>query len=114
MINGKTTPEIAEKLFISYHTVENHKKNLSNSLKGRVSPNKGKKLNDEWINNLSKGHELQKKPVKQLSLNGNLIMMWESIGKAQKTLNIRHMSECCRNKKNKTTGGYKWEYYENK
>ena len=28
MINGNTSPQIAEKLFISYHTVENHKKNL--------------------------------------------------------------------------------------
>ncbi|KIA88694.1 response regulator transcription factor [Kaistella jeonii] len=28
MINGKNSPEIAEELFISYHTVENHKKNL--------------------------------------------------------------------------------------
>lgn len=28
MISGNTSPQIAEKLFISYHTVENHKRNL--------------------------------------------------------------------------------------
>jgi len=28
MISGKNSPQIAEKLFISYHTVENHKRNL--------------------------------------------------------------------------------------
>jgi len=40
---------------------EEHKKKLSESLKGRSSPNKGKKFNEEWIINLSKGHNLQKK-----------------------------------------------------
>lgn len=28
MISGYNTPQIAEKLFISYNTVENHKRNL--------------------------------------------------------------------------------------
>ena len=37
--------------------------------------------------------------------------VWDSIRMAEKTLKIRHMSECCRNLRNyKTTGGYKWEY----
>lgn len=37
MIHGKTSPEIAEKLFISYHTVENHKKNLRMKTESKTS-----------------------------------------------------------------------------
>lgn len=37
MIHGKNSPEIAEKLFISYHTVENHKKNLRVKTESKTS-----------------------------------------------------------------------------
>ena len=37
IINGLKTPEIAEKLFISYHTVENHKRNLRTKTQCRTS-----------------------------------------------------------------------------
>lgn len=88
-----------------------HRQNLSNSLKGRVSPNKNKKFNDEYKKKLSEASTTKKK-VKQLDLNGNLIKIWDSIANAQKTLQIRHISEVCRNvNNNKTSGGYKWEYF---
>ncbi len=49
--------------------------------------------------------------VKQMDLQGNTIKIWDSISMAQKTLQIRHISEVCRNLKyHKTSGGYKWEY----
>lgn len=37
MIKGKNSPEIAEMLFISYHTVENHKKNLRLKTESKTS-----------------------------------------------------------------------------
>jgi len=90
---------------------KSHKQNLSKSLKGRISPNKGKKFTKEWKKNLSVGHNSQKKRVKQLDLNGELLQIWESISLPQKTLKIRHISECCKkNKYYKTAGGFKWEY----
>ena len=89
---------------------EKHKKNLSKSLKGRLSPNKHKKFCDELKKKLSDS-STSKKKVKQIDLNGNIIKIWDSISLAQKTLQIRHISEVCRNKNNhKTSGGYKWEY----
>jgi hypothetical protein len=90
-----------------------HRQNLSNSLKGRVSPNKNKKFNDEYKKKLSVTSTTKKK-VKQMDLNVNLIKIWDSIANDQKTLQIRHISEVCRNvNNNKTSGGYKWEYFQN-
>ncbi len=90
---------------------EEHKKNLSKSLKGRKSPNKGKKFNEERRKKLSQSSTCKKK-VKQIDLEGNVIKIWDSISQAQKTLQIRHISEVCKRIKNhKTAGGFKWEYY---
>jgi len=89
---------------------EKHRNNLSKSLKGRVSPNKNKKFDDELKKKLSDSSTCKKK-VKQMDLDGNLIKVWDSISQAQKTLQIGHISEVCRNNKTyKTSGGYKWEY----
>lgn len=89
---------------------EEHKQNLSKSCKGRISPNKGKKYSEEHKAKLVKASTVNK-PVLQLDLDGNLIKEWSSKNLAQKTLKIRHISECCNNIKNfKTAGGYKWVY----
>ncbi len=89
---------------------EEHKKNLSKSLKGRQSPNKNKKFDIERCRKLSEASTCKRK-VKQMDLNDDVIKIWDSISDAQKTLQIRHISEVCRNVKNqKTAGGYKWEY----
>jgi group I intron endonuclease len=87
-----------------------HRKNLSKSLKGRISPNKNKKFDDELKKKLSDASTCKKK-VKQMDLEGNIIKTWDSISLAEKTLQIRHISEVCRKlNHNKTSGGYKWEY----
>jgi hypothetical protein len=90
---------------------EEHKKNLSNSLKGRISPNKGKKFDLEFRKKLSKSSTVKRK-VKQMDMNGNVIKIWDSISLAQNTLQIRHISEVCRGVNYcKTSGGYRWEYH---
>lgn len=45
--------------------------------------------------------------VNQYDLNNNFIRKWESMNLAEKELNIRHIYECCKNKR-KTAGGYIW------
>ena len=90
---------------------ESHKKNLSISCKGRISPNKGNKYTDEFRKKLSKSSTVKRK-VNQLSLDGVLIKTWDSIAEAQKTLQIRHISEVCRNvNQHKTSGGFIWQYF---
>jgi hypothetical protein len=83
---------------------------IRDSLIGRKSPNKNKKFDEEMCKKLSEASTCKRK-VKQMSLDGNIIKIWDSISDAQKTLQIRHISEVCRNVKNqKTAGGYIWKY----
>lgn len=51
------------------------------------------------------------KKVKQLSLNGKLIKIWDSTMDIEREMGISNVciSYVC-NKKHKTAGGYKWEY----
>lgn len=91
---------------------QSHKNNLSLSLKGRESPNKGKKYSKELKKKLSLASTCKKKVI-QMDKNENIIKTWDSIADAQKKLKIRHISECCSNNKYcKTSGGFKWKYYE--
>jgi hypothetical protein len=88
-----------------------HRKNLSLSLKGRTSPNKGLILSDERKKSLSEGHNDEKKKIVQLTKSGEYVETWFGINQTEKKLKIRHISECC-NGKCKTAGGFKWVYYE--
>lgn len=88
-----------------------HKKNLSLSLKGRTSPNKGLILSDERKKLLSEGHNHEKRKIIQLTKLGEYVETWFGINETEKKLKIRHISECCRGKC-KTAGGFKWIYYE--
>jgi DNA-binding CsgD family transcriptional regulator len=49
MTKGLNSPQIAEKLFISYHTVENHKRNLRKKTKAKTS---AELIHYVWSNNL--------------------------------------------------------------
>lgn len=55
------------------------------------------------------------KKIKQLSKQGNLIKVWDSISDVHRELklHIKNIVFCCQNKKNyKTSGGYIWQYFE--
>lgn len=56
-----------------------------------------------------KHQRLNKKPIQQFSLDGQLIATYESTCEAFRQTNIRHISEAA-NKTRKTAGGYIWEY----
>ena len=50
------------------------------------------------------------KNIVQLSKENEFLCIWDSIKEAQEILNIRHISEVCRN--NNNAGGFKWMYKE--
>jgi len=86
-----------------------HRNNLSLSLKGRQSPNKGKKFSEEYKNKLSDSHSHQKKAIVQMDLDGTIVKIWDSISKAKKFYKNNHIGECCAGKI-KTAAKFIWKY----
>lgn len=102
---GKPIPWLNERI----RTTEECLK-LSKALKGRISPNKDKTFSKELRLILSEASTC-KRSVDQLDNEGNIIKTWPSIASAQKTLKIRHVSECCRGVRyNRRSGGFRWKY----
>lgn len=120
------------------HTLESKEK-ISKAHKNQPKPEgfgeniskklKGKPHSLKWNKNISKANKGRKitwnlkgiphpnivkhkiKPVNQLDTQGNFIKLWESMKLAGYNLNIHPncIGACCQGK-NKTAGGYKWEY----
>lgn len=74
--------------------------------------------NLEWCtckynHNYGTSHECHKVPVKQLSLDGELICVFGSLSEASEKTGIRltGISDTI-NKRHKSAGGYKWEYVD--
>jgi group I intron endonuclease len=112
-----------------------HKSNLSKSLRGRVSPNKGEKFSEEYRKKLSDAHKWQQgenhpmfgkkhseetktklskyfsKSVLQFSLNGVFIKEFESAKAAEIETGISSniIKNICLNKRKKN-GNFKWVY----
>lgn len=71
------------------------------------------KYNNEYSGNIEKAINSNKKPVIQLTLDGEFVAEYESIIDAERITRISNVliSNCCKNKPhNKTAGGYKWIY----
>ena len=67
---------------------------------------KGKRLSEEHKKKLS---EARKIPVVQYDKENRFIKEWPSAKDAQKTLGIRHITDCCRGSY-KSAGGFVWRY----
>lgn len=54
-------------------------------------------------------------PVVQKTLDGKFIKKWSSMREAERETGVAYecISRCCKGKL-KTSGGYKWEYFENR
>ena len=94
----KTFRELRSKQRLGSKRSNESKLKQSKTLKGRISPSKGKR----WDRKL-------KTPILQFDLNGNFIKEWKGVLIAKKETNIKGISECL-NKRSKTSGGYIWKY----
>jgi len=93
-----------------------HKKNISKSLIGNTR-RLGKPCTEAQKQKISKARRgksaWNKKKVMQMTLDGEMIQIWESVDKAQKDLGIRNISCAARNKKyRKQAGGFMWRYVD--
>lgn len=89
---------------------------LSNSLKGRVSPRKGKKLaplHAEFTRKLRVGAISERRiPIIQYTLQGGFIREWDFISMAKKETKIKNIDKCLKGKRSHA-GKFIWKYKNN-
>lgn len=93
----------------SHNIKESYKLGLQKPLTPPMRPNyvpwnKNLKMSKEYI---EKNYKV--KPVNQYTKDNIFIKRWSSIKEAENTLNIAHISACCKNLR-KSSGGYIWKY----
>ena len=107
-MSDETKQKISEKLKGCQRSKE-FKNKMSNIAKNRVVSDENKQKISEYKKNvISK----KRKPIYQLSLDGDKIKIWSYAGEAEKELNVckGKITDVCLGKR-KTAGGFKWEYY---
>ena len=68
------------------------------------------KYNNNYGNRIEKAAEAHRKPVKQLTMDGELIKVWSSATEASNFIGVQVYRAA--NGSRKSAGGYKWEYIE--
>lgn len=117
--NGCDIPEGYEIHHIDGNTLNNSIYNLEliESFKHRSEHKKGKIFSEEHrrkISNSNVNNPKQSKQVTQLTLDGELIKIWDSAKECGRNgFNQGHVSACC-NGKLKTHKGFIWRYIEEK
>jgi hypothetical protein len=68
--------------------------------------------NLQWISSKENTRKSQSKKIRQKTLNGELIKIWDGFGHIQEELGLHksNIQKCCAGIKYKTAYGYKWEY----
>lgn len=102
---------------------EEHRKNIGLGAKGRTvseetrvkigAKHRNKVVSEKAKEHLRQGHQKQAKPVTQLTIDGQVVAHYRSIGEASRAVGVEKV--CIRHTcdgKHKTSAGYKWSYYE--
>lgn len=80
--------------------------------KGHISWHKGEKMSQKYCKIMSEAHIADRKLVKQMTIDGELIVVWESVIGASEFLGIQKANiSAAALGKVKSAGGFKWEYY---
>lgn len=104
---------------LGYKHTDISKDKISKRLKGKPAWNKGKKLSDEYINNIKENHadvsgekNPRSKKVNQFDLNMNLIREWNCCKDISLKLNLTYstLTRYCRSKILKAYKGYYFRF----
>ena len=94
------------------HSEETRRK-ISKAFKGENHPMYGKHHSEETKRKISETHKSNTKKIIQYDLQGNFVKIWDCMCDAGAGVGVSKYAiwRCC-NRKNKTSAGFIWRYYE--